>query len=228
MVKQNTSASQNIDFAEVMRMIEKVEHFRNWCGEVPSKILEESESLAEVLHATSHGQELWDYIYDPEAIEKIDPEYAIFDGRERLRYRFSYSLYPAVDEDCSSRISYSVRRSVMQRDDGACQMCGRSWHRPTGLDSECDSLLPSEWKPDFSSSESPVMDHIIPASYEGPGESWNVWVLCSSCNQEKFCDLWPPAIRRAVDRLRCGDGYKQIDPPSEEFTSYYDLVEGGG
>lgn len=229
MVELNISGNQNIDFAEAVRVTEEIEHFRDWCREVPPKILSEPESLVDMLNVTSQGEDLWDDFYDdPETIEKVDPGRAILNKRMHLVHRITDSLYPAVDQDCSSRIPSSVRRSIMRRDQGTCQMCGRSWHLPSDSDSECDSPLPSKWKPDFSPSAAPVMDHIIPASFGGPGEPWNVWVLCSPCNQEKSRDLWPPAIRRAVDRLRCGDGCKQIDPPQEDFTSRYDLLDDGG
>jgi hypothetical protein len=229
MVELNISGSQNIDFAEVMRVIEELERFRGWCREVPPEVWSESESLVDMLGATSYGEELWDGIYnDLETMKKAKPARAIFTKEMRLVYGVADSLYPAVDEDSSSRIPSSVRRSIMRRDEGTCQVCGRSWHRPSGLESECESPLPSKWKPDFSPSVAPVMDHVIPASFGGPGEPWNVWVLCSPCNQDKFRELWPPAIRRAVDRLRCGDGYKAIDPPREQFKTLDDLLEGGG
>jgi hypothetical protein len=37
MVELNISGSQNIDFSEALRMIEEIEHFRDWYREPPSK-----------------------------------------------------------------------------------------------------------------------------------------------------------------------------------------------
>lgn len=122
----------------------------------------------------------------------------------------------------SSNMGYiptSVRKSVLVRDNGICQMCGFQWELPIsaykamrpGLkkrERQVDDLdLRRQIGRARRLAKGPIMDHLIPVVVGGLGEPWNVCVLCDRCNAQKYNHLWPPAVSRAINQLKAEGRY---------------------
>jgi hypothetical protein len=117
------------------------------------------------------------------SLRKVRSPLSIHEG---LGQRLSRVLRPYTDDPPTilhrsgghgkvrHRIPAALRRTVAERD-ADCQICGTA-----------DDLR---------------FDHIIPRAFGGVAHEWNLWVLCTSCNQAKWHYLHPPALRIAIDRL---------------------------
>ncbi|HEX6981544.1 MAG TPA: HNH endonuclease [Balneolaceae bacterium] len=126
---------------------------------------------------------------EPEEIGILDgstePPIRFFRFHYRLGKRLYRALKPVMDDPASNRsksrgtrrgnVKAKDKRLIYSRDNKKCQFCDQQ--------------------------QTIRIDHVIPLSFGGCNDVWNLQLLCKRCNQKKLNYLHPEAMRLAIKRL---------------------------
>lgn len=99
-----------------------------------------------------------------------------------------------ADGDNGRQIARSVRKAVLTRDGGVCQLCGR-------VTDANDYVLTSEGHT-VVGRRYPSLDHIIPRSFGGGNDEWNLRCACHGCNTDRGDNLQVEELGELIAEAR--------------------------